>query len=633
MNVMQKDFSGKQISNLFGAIIIILVGIFSMVGCEGKKKTPLWSMALLGGSIAPSNGVAETAANDSTSVATPTFNRTAGTYNSDQTVTISTTTLGATIYYTVDGSPPTASSTQYTGTIFIAGHGTIQTIKAYAVKAGMTDSSVTTAEYTINYDAVAMPVFSPIAGTYTSDQTVAISTTTSGATIYYTVDGSPPTTASTQYTGTISVAGNGTVQTIKAFAVKSGMTDSSLATASYTIGYPVASPTFSPVASFYSTAQNVSISTVTSGTSIYYTIDGATPTNGSMLYSTAVHIWFLAGKTVKAYAIKSGMADSVVSTLSGIFSYPPLKTGQTTVYAVGDNGTNQTGSARGYTGPTQHATYTSNYTTKDNATGLVWKTCSQGLSGANCATGTAVTLTWVNASADPTNGCSALNSANNGNGYAGLKTWRLPSIQELETLLDFGKSNSAINTTAFPATVADAYWTSTPFVSNTSWYVGFYNGFMSTDANTNNFYVRCISGPPKDSRFSSIDNGDGTIKDNATGLIWQKCSRGQTNDTTCSGTATTATWTNAITYCSGLSLVGRTWRLPQNNELMTIVDTIKATAPVIDTTVFPATLIDVYWSSTSYLPNTGLAWGLSFAGILTFTSKSNTHYTRCVSGP
>ena len=74
MNVMQKDFSGKQISNLFGAIIIILVGIFSMVGCEGKKKTPLWSMALLGGSIAPSNGVAETAANDSTSVATPTFN-------------------------------------------------------------------------------------------------------------------------------------------------------------------------------------------------------------------------------------------------------------------------------------------------------------------------------------------------------------------------------------------------------------------------------------------------------------------------------------------------------------------------------------------------------------------------------
>ena len=73
------------------------------------------------------------------------------------------------------------------------------------------------------------------------------------------------------------------------------------------------------------------------------------------------------------------------------------------------------------------------------------------------------------------------------------------------------------------------------------------------------------------------DNTDGTVKDNATGLIWQKCSRGQ-GATDCSGTATTATWSDAITYCSGLSLVaGKTWRLPQVNELKTIVDTTNGT--------------------------------------------------------
>ena len=256
----------------------------------------------------------------------------------------------------------------------------------------------------------------------------------------------------------------------------------------------LATPTFSPAAGYYATAQNVTISTVTSGANVYYTTDGTTPTVSSTLYSAAVHIWSLAGKTVKAIANKSGV-DSAV--LSGIFSYPPLKSGQTTVYAAGDNGTNQTGVARGYTGPTQHETYTSDYTTTDTATGLVWKTCTQGLSGATCATGTAVTLIWANASADATNGCTALNSVNSGNGYAGLKTWRVPTRQELETLPDYGKATSpAINTTAFPATVANYYWSSTTYASSTTvaWGVDFSFGIVTNLNKFGTHYVRCVSG-------------------------------------------------------------------------------------------------------------------------------------------
>ncbi len=79
---------------------------------------------------------------------------------------------------------------------------------------------------------VTAPTFSVAGGTYTTAQTVSLSSSTSGATIKYTTDGSTPTTASATYTTAINVA---STTTIKAYAYKSGMTDSAVATAVYTI--------------------------------------------------------------------------------------------------------------------------------------------------------------------------------------------------------------------------------------------------------------------------------------------------------------------------------------------------------------------------------------------------------------
>ena len=190
----------------------------------------------------------------------------------------------------------------------------------------------------------------------------------------------------------------------------------------------VATPTFSPTAGHYNTAQNITISTTTALANIYYTIDGSTPTTSSTLYSTAVHIWSLAGKTVKAFATKSGFVDSSVATLSGVFSYPPLQTGQSTVYATGDNGTNQTGVARSYTD-------NGNGTVTDNATGLLWQKCFKGRNNdGTCSddAGVTDTATW----ADAGTYCSGLSLAG--------KTWRLPTRQELETLPDYGKATSYV---------------------------------------------------------------------------------------------------------------------------------------------------------------------------------------------
>lgn len=128
---------------------------------------------------------------------------------------------GATIYYTLDGSTPTSSSTQYTGTITLTQS---CTIKAIAVKPGLTDSAV--AEYIYTMPIVNTPVIT-ITGLYTAT----ISCATNGATIYYTLDGTTPTTSSTQYTSAISLTDT---CTIKAIAVKSGMTNSEVATESYT---------------------------------------------------------------------------------------------------------------------------------------------------------------------------------------------------------------------------------------------------------------------------------------------------------------------------------------------------------------------------------------------------------------
>jgi hypothetical protein len=164
--------------------------------------------------------------------ATPIFSLAAGTYTGAQTLTISDPTAGSTIYYTTDGSTPTASSTKYAGAITVSA---TETLNAIATASGYTNSTVATAAYTINIPVAATPTFSQVAGTYTGAQTVGISDATIGATIYYTTDGSTPAASSTKYAGAITVSAT---ETLNAIAVATGYTNSTVATAAYTINPP-----------------------------------------------------------------------------------------------------------------------------------------------------------------------------------------------------------------------------------------------------------------------------------------------------------------------------------------------------------------------------------------------------------
>ena len=291
-------------------------------------------------------------------VATPAFSPAAGTYTSAQSVSISTSTAGDTIYYTTNGSTPSTSSAVYSGPITVSAS---ETLKAIAVESGYSNSSVASAAYVISAAALAAPKFSVAGGTYSSAQTVSISAA-SGATIYYTTNGTTPTTSSTKYSGAIKVSSS---QTLEAIAVETGYTNSPVATATYTISSTLPAPTFSVAAGTYTSAQTVSISDATAGTTIYYTTNGTTPTTSSAKYAGAITV--SSTETLEALAVKSGYTNSPVATAAytikstlpapsfsvaaGTYASPVTvsisdATSGTTIYYTTDGSTPSTSSAR-----------------------------------------------------------------------------------------------------------------------------------------------------------------------------------------------------------------------------------------------------------------------------------------------
>jgi galactose oxidase-like protein/chitobiase/beta-hexosaminidase-like protein/glyoxal oxidase-like protein len=286
----------------------------------------------------------------------PVFSPKPTTYTTPQSVTLSDSTTGAVIYYTTNGTTPTTASARYSGPIQVS---TTTTIKAIASAPGYSNSAVSTGLYTI---AAFAPVFSPKAGTYTSAQSVSMTDATPGASIYYTTNGTTPTTSSTLYTGPITVA---TTETVKAIAAASGYGNSAVTSAVYTISAPA--PVFSPRAGTYNSAQSVTISDAVSGSAIYYTTDGTTPTTASNRYTGAITV--SPSRTLKAIATAPGYSNSAVATAaytisvaSPVLSPTPGTYGSTQTVSISDatpgaaihyttDGSVPTTSSALYTGP------------------------------------------------------------------------------------------------------------------------------------------------------------------------------------------------------------------------------------------------------------------------------------------
>ena len=243
--------------------------------------------------------------------ATPVLSPVPGAYGKSQTVTMTDATAGAVITYSV-GIGSVVNTFTYTGPFTVS---STEYIAYDAIAPGYTRSAALEGIYTIG--AVPTPLFSPAAGTYSTAQAVNIYDITPGATIYYTTDGTTPTTASAIYTSPIIVSAN---QTLHAFAAFSGLTSSAPVSSAYTIAKVVATHAFSLAPGSYTTTQSVSVTDITPGATIYYTTNGSTPTTSSTKYTGPISV--ATTETLEAIAVATGYTNSAVATAAYTIGYP-----------------------------------------------------------------------------------------------------------------------------------------------------------------------------------------------------------------------------------------------------------------------------------------------------------------------
>jgi Chitobiase/beta-hexosaminidase C-terminal domain/Fn3 associated/Bacterial Ig domain len=254
---------------------------------------------------------------ESLTTSAPLFSLAGGTYHSPQTLILTDVTPGAIIYFTTDGSTPTALSTKYTAPITIA---STETVKAIAIAPGFYPSPVSSKAYVyVPLPPAAAPFFSLAGGTYNSPQTLMITDSTPNSTIHYTTNGSTPTTLSTVYNGPITIA---STETVKAIATAPGFDISPVSTKSYTYVplSPTAAPSFSLAGGTYTTPQSLTLTDTTPGAVIHYTTNGSAPTANSTTYAGPITV--ASTETVKAIAIAPGFLISSVS--SKAYTYNPL---------------------------------------------------------------------------------------------------------------------------------------------------------------------------------------------------------------------------------------------------------------------------------------------------------------------
>ena len=293
-------------------------------------------------------------------------------------------------------------------------------------------------------------------------------------------------------------------------------------------------------------------------------------------------------------------AQSVTKTINFL-----PDTGQTTSY------TTTFGEDNDYSINPPSFTNNSNGTITDNVTGLMWQQADGG------------EMTIENAIIY----CDNLV-------LAGFSDWRLPTKLESMSILNLDKNNPALNIVYFPNTNAEYWWTSTVNYANANsiWITNSGGGTgpkLKTETisagGVKSFHpraVRSVTMPTIVTHFT--DNGDGTITDNVTHLIWQKAPN-----------TTTYTWEQAISYAESLALAGNSdWRLPNIKELVSINDET-TNAPSANTTFFTTVVSARYWSATTqFAPGGTSAWFNDFQnfGITSYDLKTISHNVICVRG-
>lgn len=249
---------------------------------------------------------------------TVTVNPVGGTFNTPQTITLTTKDLDSsttTTYYTTDGSDPQTSTTRtvYTAPITLNSN---TTLKFSAVDPANHWSPVYTENYIID-STIPLVTADIKGGAYKTSQTVTLTTKCPGSTYttYYTTDGTIPTTASTPYTGSIEIS---KTTTLISAAVNEFGVWGPIFNQTYTIDSSIPTANASLDNGAFNTAQTVTLTAKDddSDTTIYYTTDGSDPTTSSTRVKYTSPININSTTTLKFYAVDAAGNPSDVYTRS-----------------------------------------------------------------------------------------------------------------------------------------------------------------------------------------------------------------------------------------------------------------------------------------------------------------------------
>ncbi len=240
-------------------------------------------------------------------VAPPLFSLTQGTYTSAQILTISCSTPGSKIHYTLDDSKPSEDSLEYTEVIEIDES---TTVNARAFKKDWTQSDLVSVFFQIT-GTVAKPELSLKPGNYATAQSLTMTCATPEANIHYTSDGTEPTEDSILY---LSAVYQTKSTVIKARAFRTDWQPSEVSEAEYHITGTVAPPLFSLTQGTYTSNQTLTINCATPGAKVFYTMDGLEPSEGSTEYTGGIELKEPA--TITARAFKEDWTRSVLISAS-----------------------------------------------------------------------------------------------------------------------------------------------------------------------------------------------------------------------------------------------------------------------------------------------------------------------------